>query len=552
MALLGEEEDEESNNHLNFQFYNHKTAHFGRPCSLLCQPGSYDPPMPDAQITSTHLKIGMEIHVELATRSKMFSRSASTAHLDQFDAKPNSLVDPVVLALPGALPVINKRAVELSMMVGMALNCTIANFSRWDRKNYFYPDLPKGYQISQYDLPLCFDGELEITSSDGSTKRVGIIRAHLEEDTGKLSHELPGGVKYNGSLVDLNRAGTPLLEIVTSPDLQSAEDAVVFAKELRNICRFLGVSAGIMQRGHMRFEPNVNVIIKTEDGSEYATPIVELKNLNSFRAVHDAIEFEHERQVNAWSDDGIVQAPGLKSTRGWDDTKKITVLQRAKEESSDYRYFPDPDLLPVTISDQWKSEIAASIPQLPMQLRLRYQSQYSLSAADARALTDERDVCMFYEQCVQSVDCSSITQAKAGLACAKLLLNAGARLAREHNCQIHELGISAKQIAQLVIMRIDNRIGSSAADELFSLLCATHEEAQVVAKTAGLLQVSDEKQLNEWVEKAIAAQPQAAQEFANGKDAALGRIVGEVMKLSQGQAEAKAVGTLLRSKLRSG
>ena len=185
-----------------------------------------------------------------------------------------------------------------------------------------------------------------------------------------------------------------------------------------------------------------------------------------------------------------------------------------------------------------------------MQLRLRYQSEYSLSAVDARALTEERDVCMFYEQCVQAVDCSSITQANAGLACAKFLLNAGARLAREHNCQIHELGISAKQIAQLVIMRIDNRIGSSAADELFSLLCATHEEAQVVAKSAGLLQVSDEKQLYEWVEKAITAQPQAAQEYANGKDAALGRIVGEVMKLSQGQAEAKAVGTLLRSKLR--
>lgn len=506
--------------------------------------------MSDAQIISTSLKIGMEIHVELATRSKMFSRSASVAHPDQYSAKPNTLVDPVVMALPGALPVMNKRAIELSMMVGMALNCTIAKFSSWDRKNYFYPDLPKGYQISQYDLPLCFDGELQIASSDGSTKKIGIIRAHLEEDTGKLSHELPGGEKYDGSLVDLNRAGTPLLEIVTNPDLQSADDAVIFAKELRNICRFLSVTEGIMQRGQMRFEPNVNVIINTDDGCVYATPIVELKNLNSFRAVHDAINFEHDRQVKAWSDDGIVQATGLKSTRGWDDSKHVTVLQRAKEEANDYRYFPDPDLLPVTISEHWKSEVAASIPQLPMQLRLRYADDYGLSTADALALTDERDVCLFYEQCVQSVDSSTITKANAGLACAKLLLNAGARLGNERNCQINELGISAKQVAQLVTLRINNRIGSSAADELFGLLCDTDDEAEVVAKSAGLLQVCDEKQLNQWVERAIANQTQAAEDFANGKDAALGRIVGEVMKLSQGQAEAKAVGALLQSKLR--
>ena len=495
----------------------------------------------------------MEIHVELATRSKMFSRSPNLAHPDYYDAAPNSLVDPVVAALPGALPVMNKRAVELAMIVGLAINCSIAKFTKWDRKNYFYPDLPKGYQISQYDLPLCFDGEVHFTGVDGTTKRVGIIRAHLEEDAGKLGHELPGGKPYDGSLVDLNRAGTPLLEIVTHPDLASAADAVIFAKELRNICRFLGASEGIMQRGHMRFEPNVNVIIETDDGREYATPIVEVKNLNSFRAVHDAIEYEHHRQVEAWKSDGIVDGPGLKSTRGWNDAKRTTVLQREKEESHDYRYFPDPDLIPVVVSDTWRQEIASRIPQLPRQRRARYKKDYDLSAEDATDLTDERDLCLFYERCVKAIHTdgsSDITGVQAGQACAKLLLNAGAKRAHERSCPIHELGITPEQISQLILLRDSNAIGSSASNELFALLCKTDDDAQPVAERAGLMQVSDEGQLDEWIEQAIQAQPQAADDFSRGKDAALGRLVGEVMKLSRGQAEAKSVQAKLRDRLR--
>ncbi len=505
-----------------------------------------------AAVTSTRLKIGMEIHVELATRSKMFSRSPNVAHPDHYDAAPNSLVDPVVAALPGALPVMNKRAIELAMMVGLAINCTIAKFSKWDRKQYFYPDLPKGYQISQYDLPLCFDGEVHFTGADGTTKRVGIIRAHLEEDAGKLGHELPGGKPYDGSLVDLNRAGTPLLEIVTHSDLQSAEDAVIFAKELRNICRFLGASEGIMQRGHMRFEPNVNVIVETDDGREYATPIVEIKNLNSFRAVHDAIEYEHQRQVEAWKADGITHGPGLKSTRGWDDSKRITVLQREKEEAHDYRYLPDPDLIPVVVSDTWRKEIASRIPQLPMQRRARYKKDYDLAAKDAAALTDDRDLCLFYERCVEAIHAegsSDITRVHGGQACAKLLLNAGAKRAHERDCGIHELGITPQQITQLILLRDENRIGSSAADELFGLLCETDDDAAHVAERAGLMQVSDAGQLDAWIEQAIQAQPQAADDFSRGKDAALGRLVGEVMKLSKGQADAKAVQAKLRDRL---
>ena len=502
-------------------------------------------------ITGTRLKIGMEIHVELATRSKMFSRAANLAHSDHYDAEPNTLVDPMVAALPGALPVMNRDAIEMSMLVGMVLNCSIAEFSRWDRKNYFYPDLPKGYQISQYDLPLCFDGELTIPADGGGTVRVGIIRAHLEEDTGRLVHELPGGRHYDGSLVDLNRAGTPLLEIVTHPDLTSAEDAVTFARELRNICRFLGVSGGVMQRGHMRFEPNVNIIINTADGHEFATPIVEIKNLNSFGAIRAAIEFEHERQVEAYMVDGVVMAPGRKSTRGWDDTRNETVLQRFKEEADDYRYFPDPDLMPVVVDDAWRRSVAARIPELPLQRRARYRDVYNLASKDALAMTEERALGDFYEQCIAAVlaGVPDATEPYAGRACAKLLLNAGARLANERDRTIPDLGIRPDQVAGIITLRGTDAIGSSAGDELFVLLCETDLAAAAVAQRSGLMQVRDESRLVAWCDEAIAAQPHAADDFRAGKEAAMGRLVGAVMKASGGQADAKAARAKLAERL---
>jgi aspartyl-tRNA(Asn)/glutamyl-tRNA(Gln) amidotransferase subunit B len=508
-------------------------------------------------IRTARLKIGMEIHVELATRSKMFTRVANVAHPDHYDAPPNSLIDPVVAALPGALPVMNRRAVEMSIMVGLALNCRIASFSKWDRKNYFYPDLPKGYQISQYDLPLCVDGVLEIPVEHGGAKRVRIIRAHLEEDTGKLGHELPGGFHYEGSLVDLNRAGTPLLEIVTHPDLESADEAVTFARELRNICRFLGVTGGVMQRGHMRFEPNVNVIITTDDGREVATPIVEVKNLNSFKSLRGAIEHEFKRQVEQWQKDGVTHASGLKSTRGWDDVRGVTVLQREKEEAHDYRYFPDPDLVPVIVSDAWREEIAAQIPELPMRRRQRYHDEYGLSEKEALTLTDDADLCFFYEACIDETSKRPNVQTSKGTwigrECAKWLLNAGAKRANERGVGIHELGISPKQIAQIIALREQESIGSNAADELFGLLCEPeHRDADALelATARGLVQVRDEAALDRWVEEAIAAQPQAASDFAAGKDAAAGRLVGHIMKISKCQADAKAINAKLRQKLR--
>jgi aspartyl-tRNA(Asn)/glutamyl-tRNA(Gln) amidotransferase subunit B len=483
-------------------------------------------------ISSTQLKIGMEIHVELATRSKMFSRTANPAHSDFYDAPPNTLIDPTVAGLPGALPVMNAAAVEMSIRVGLALGCRIAERAKWDRKNYFYPDLPKGYQISQYDLPLCLDGGLEIPADTGM-KRIGIIRAHLEEDTGKLVHELPGGHRYDGSLVDLNRAGTPLLEIVSQPDIQSADEAVTFAQELRNICCFLGVTKGVMQRGHLRFEPNVNVLIQTDDGREVATPIVEVKNLNSFRAIHAAIEFEHRRQVDAWEQDGLVAGPGSKRTRGWDDDRLETVLQREKEDVHDYRYFPDPDLVPVTISPQRRDELAAGIPELPIARRHRYQHELQLSASDAHAITEQRDLCHFFERCLDT--------GAAAEPCAKWLLNAGAKIAHERETAIDKIGITVDQLVDLITLRNDDTIGSSAADELFVLLCDSDQGAAVLAESNGLIQVRDTDALESWIDQAMAAEPTAAADFAAGKDAAAGRLLGAVMKISGGQADAKLV-----------
>ena len=271
--------------------------------------------MPSA-IAHTRLIVGLEIHVELCTRSKMFTRAPNPAHVDFDGSDPNSLVDPLVAALPGTLPVMNRAAVEMSARVGMALGCEIAKQCRWDRKNYFYPDLPKGYQISQYDQPLCGEGKFELPMEDGSTKTIGIIRAHLEEDTGKLGHELPGGRHYDGSLVDLNRAGTPLLEIVTAPDFASAAEVVAFAQNLRVLCRFLGVTEGVMQKGHMRFEPNINVEITFEDGTTVRTPIVEVKNLNSFKAVWVQL-FEDAKPIGAPIVlEPLRSAPSVRTMRG--------------------------------------------------------------------------------------------------------------------------------------------------------------------------------------------------------------------------------------------
>ena len=501
-----------------------------------------------AAVRSVRLKVGLEIHVELATRSKMFTRAGSPGNPEFYDREPNSLVTPTVAALPGTLPVMNRRAVEMSMMVGMALGCSIARRSKWDRKNYYYPDLPKGYQISQYDLPLCHDGAFELPVAGGGTKRIGIIRAHLEEDTGKLGHELPGGFHYEGSLVDLNRAGTPLLEIVTAPDFDSAADVVAFAQELRSVCRFLGVTEGIMQKGHMRFEPNINVILELEDGTVVKTPVVEVKNLNSFKAVKGAIEYEATAQVDRWREDGKVMGPNAKSTRGWDDVKCVTVLQREKEDAHDYRYFPDPDLVPVVVDDAWRERVRAEIPELPLARRARYVGTYGLEEKDAAALVEDRDPCLFFEACVAELGGT----AKVGYAAGKFLLNQLAKRANELGMGLHAAGVTAKQVAGIVSLRESGALGAQNVDALVAAIAGTTDDAKAAAEKAGLLVVRDDAALDGWIDQAIAANEQAAADVRAGKMAAIGRIVGSVMKLAGGKVDAKTVNERIVSRLQGG
>ncbi|MFA9480246.1 Asp-tRNA(Asn)/Glu-tRNA(Gln) amidotransferase subunit GatB [Phycisphaerales bacterium AB-hyl4] len=493
----------------------------------------------------TTLKVGMEIHVQLATRSKMFTSAPNVAHPDYYDAEPNTLTDPVVLGMPGVLPVINREAVRMSIQVGLALGCRIAKRTKWDRKSYYYPDLPKNYQISQYDMPLCEEGAVEIPTSDepgAPTKNVRIIRAHLEEDAGKLLHEGPGGAAIDHSIVDLNRAGTPLLEIVTYPDFETPEEVVMFGQTLRNICRHLGVSEGIMQKGHMRFEPNINVIIE-KDGQTYKTPIVEIKNLNSFRAVYNAVAYEYERQVDEWLETGKVMASGAKSTRGWDDIKMVTVLQREKEEAHDYRYFPDPDLVELNVDAGWLDELQAIQPELPLDLQRRYVQDLGLNPKDAQALIDDPDVCRFYEK-VLATD----VDAKRAAA---LLLNYGAKRANERGVNIDDLGITPGQVKGIADLLAADKIGSSAADQLFGHCCDSDETAEALAEKHGLSQVSDTGALEGFIDQVLSdpKSAKAVEDIKAGKLKAVGALMGQIMKLSKGQANPKVVTEMIKQKL---
>jgi aspartyl-tRNA(Asn)/glutamyl-tRNA(Gln) amidotransferase subunit B len=494
---------------------------------------------------TTQLIVGMEVHVELATRSKMFTAAPNVAHPDFYEAEPNTLLDPVVVGMPGVLPVANREAVRMSIQVGLALGCQIARFTKWDRKSYYYPDLPKNYQISQYDLPLCFDGAVDVPLSDergGATHRVRIRRAHLEEDAGKLLHEAPGGTPIDYSIVDLNRAGTPLLEIVTEPDFHTAQQVVAFAQMLRQLCRHLGVSEGVMQRGHMRFEPNINVVI-TREGKTYKTPIVEIKNLNSFRSVQGAVEYEYQRQVDEWLKTGKVLSSGAKTTRGWDDVKGVTFLQREKEEAHDYRYFPDPDLVPLTVSDAWLQEIRGSMPEMPAAREKRYLDS-GVGLKETRQIMDDVSLSRFFEDVLA-------LGAPAPRA-ATMLLNYGAKRANERGKPLAQLGITPAQVKGILDLVAADKIGSSAADQLFGL-CCDHPGAdpEQLASQHQMLQVSDTGALAGFVDAVLADEKnaRAIADLKAGKDKAIGALVGQIMKLSKGQANPKLVGDMIKAKV---
>ncbi|MEM9252157.1 MAG: Asp-tRNA(Asn)/Glu-tRNA(Gln) amidotransferase subunit GatB [Planctomycetota bacterium] len=495
------------------------------------------------------LVVGMEVHVELATRTKMWSPAPNVAHADHAKSDPNTLLDAVTIGLPGTLPVINRQAVEMSIRVGLALNCKIASFTKWDRKSYYYPDLPKNYQISQYDLPLCYDGAVDIPVTDGSgnlpdasTKRIGITRAHLEEDAGKLAHEAPGGGMIDHSIVDLNRAGTPLLEIVTEPDFSSADEVEVFCRRLRDLVRHLGVSDAVMEQGQMRFEPNINVVIEA-DGKVFKTPVVEIKNLNSFAAVRGAIEYEQVRQVEAWKADGKVMGARAKSTRGWDDAKRVTVLQREKEDADEYRYFPDPDLVPVLVDEAWVEEMRRELPDAPEVVLDRLRSA-GIGEKEATAIVDDPALTRFYEACN-----ARIGDPKRIVA---LLLNTGAKHANERGVSVGKLGVTAEQVEGIMDLVDEDKISSSGADKLFALCADSDEDAEAIAEAGGLMQVSDTAALEGYVDQVLADEKnaKAVADIQGGKDKAIGALLGQIMKLSKGQANPKLVRELILGKVR--
>jgi aspartyl-tRNA(Asn)/glutamyl-tRNA(Gln) amidotransferase subunit B len=492
--------------------------------------------MPERVVNSFKVLIGMEIHVQLSTASKMFTGAANA-----FGAEPNTLVDEQVLGLPGVLPVINRTAVESAIKVGLALGCQIARHTKWDRKSYFYPDLPKNYQISQYDLPLCHEGHFDLVLKDGATKSVRIRRAHLEEDAGKLLHELPGGHPIDFSIVDLNRAGTPLLEIVTEPDLSSGQEVAAFGQELQKLVQFLGVSHAQMQMGHMRFEPNINVHITDDAGQIHKTAITEIKNLNSFSVLERATTYEIQRQIEHWRQTpDPKEALGRKATYGWDEATQSTFFQRPKEQENDYRYFPDPDLVPVEVDDAWLMELKSQVGELPAARRQRYIESLGLSPADALTLAGDRETGDFYEQ--------AIAAGGEPKRLSNLILSHGRRLANEKATPLGQIGVSPLRFAQVSQLIDQNKVSIGSAGAIFDMLAENDAEPEKLASDLGLGQVSDTSAIDAAIDSVLSQRPKAMDDYKAGKQAAFNSLFGMVMKNARG-LNPKIVQERLRTKL---
>lgn len=488
--------------------------------------------------------IGLEVHVQLLTRTKLFCGCST-----QFGLPPNSATCPVCIGMPGVLPVMNRKAFELSLRAALALNCQIPSFTKWDRKNYYYPDLPKNYQISQYDLPLSKEGWLEIPFSPhsqgekgekGRVKRIGIIRAHLEEDAGKMLHDEQGTRK--DSLVDLNRTGTPLLEIVSKPDLSSPEEAKAYLEELRLLLRELGVSDCEMQEGSLRCDANINLHVPQPDGSVAATPIVEVKNLNSFRAVERSMRYEAQRQYEEFRRTGQRLGDANKTTSGWDEARGVTVVQRQKEEVADYRYFPEPDLVPVTVDAAWLERIRTEMGELPAQQRARLAQEYGLSAYDAGVLTGQgRTMVAYFETAAR----------KCGdpKAAANWVANQVLTTLNERKLSIDQLPLSAETLAELILQVQRLGLNIQMAREVYARMLETGCPAREAIDQLGIKVVSDTGVLIEIIRRAIAANPKAVGDFKKGKIKAADAIKGAVMRETKGQAKTEVVQQLLMEEL---
>jgi aspartyl-tRNA(Asn)/glutamyl-tRNA(Gln) amidotransferase subunit B len=460
--------------------------------------------------------IGLEVHVQLQTRTKLFCGCSTT-----FGAPPNTQVCPTCLGLPGSLPVMNRRAFELAVQAALALNCKIAPFTKWDRKNYFYPDLPKGYQISQFDLPFSSDGWLEVTDPKGAfTRRVGIIRVHLEEDAGKSMHDEAAGVA--DSRIDLNRTGTPLCEIVTQPDLRSPQEARAWLNELKLLLVYLGVSDCNMQEGSLRVDANVNLHIPQPDGRVAKTPIVEIKNMNSFRSVERALTYEAARQWEEWQATRAELGKIPKQTRGWDDPAGVTRAQRHKEESSDYRYFPEPDLVPVTVSDEQLAAARAAMGEPPAVLRRTLETTWKISAYDADVLVNQgQDLVAYFEELA--------TQVGEGKVASNWMQQDVLRTLNERGGSIGDFPIRPDALADLIGRVAKGDFDTSRGREIFAEMLASGRSVADVVASLGIAAVGDEE-LIALCRDLLAANPKIVADVQGGKEQAAAGLIGQAKK----------------------
>lgn len=472
--------------------------------------------------------IGLEVHSELKTKSKAFC-SCST----EFGGEPNTHVCPVCLGMPGALPVLNKQVVEFAIRAGLALDCEIKKFNKFDRKNYFYPDLSKNYQISQFDKPICEGGHIDI-EVDGQTKRVGITRIHMEEDAGKLIHSGATIKTSDSSAVDYNRAGVPLIEIVSEPDMRSAAEARAYMEKLKAILEYTDVSDCKMQEGSLRCDANISVM--PEGATEFGTR-AEIKNLNSFRALERAIEYEIQRQIQLVEDGGTV----VQETRTWDDGKGMTLSMRSKEEAHDYRYFPEPDLVPVEIDDAWIARVKSELPELPAARKARLMQEKGLVDYDAENIVSTKAMAEYFDEAAKH------TEDSKGIA--NWLLGDVSAYLNSENITIEKFPITPANLGEMVNLINKGVLSSKLAKKVFAEMLKTDKTPQALVKELGLEQISDEGAIVKIVEETLAENPQSIADYKAGKDRALGFLVGQIMKKSRGKANPEMVNNLLKERM---
>jgi aspartyl-tRNA(Asn)/glutamyl-tRNA(Gln) amidotransferase subunit B len=472
--------------------------------------------------------IGLEVHAQLLTRSKIFCGCSTT-----FGEEPNTLTCPVCTGQPGSLPVLNRKAVEFAIKLGLATKCRIAPYSLFARKNYFYPDLPKGYQISMYELPVAEDGFIEILV-DGKKKRIKIIRVHLEEDAGKLKHgETPETASF--SYVDFNRTGVPLAEIVSGPDIRSPQEAGDYLRELRAILQYLEICTGDMEKGNFRCDANISV--RPRGQKEFGTR-TELKNMNSFRHVEMALEYEIKRQISLLEDGEEV----VQETRLWDVDGGVTASMRGKEEAHDYRYFPDPDLVPVNIDESWIGQIRASLPELPSEKRERFVKQYSIPDYDAAIITSTKPLAMYYEEVVRLFPEPKIVS--------NWIMGDLLRELKQDEREIDQCPVTPLHLAEMLSMIKDGTISGKIAKDVFEEMYRTGEKPSKIVQEKGWVQILDKGEIERAIERAIQGNPKLVDDYRKGKEKLFGFFVGEVMKQTKGKANPKLLNELLKEKLK--